>query len=385
MKRHAFRLPLAAAFASLLLALSPADAANAKARTPLGNPLPACGPHVKIEVARAKLRENMEQQIAEFMKLHNDARAEVGAPPLVWDDGIAAYAQEWAEKIAAADKMEHRPGGKYGENLAGYLPEYGERPVHGAHMWYEEIKDYRGEKMNDKNWQHVGHYTQMVWRKSTKVGFGVAMTKNGMVMLCANYEVAGNMMGEHPYKADGQDAPPPAPAVAQAEAPAPAKMKEAGGAPAAPELGGGDDIGGMHFRFPPDWNTNGTDEVIASTAQDGAAAVIIAKKPLPKDIDSPWDKIQAKMAKELAPFLPRLTDLKEVDTEHDVFRSGVGMRVVTYTGKQEGKPVDVIVNFARENNVDGEGVVLIIRCIAKGDAAKAAAAQAVVDSLRFKQ
>lgn len=373
-------LGIVTAFGLALTGIS-LHAENAKVRTPLGIPLPAPGPEVKIEVARKKLRDNMQQQIDEFMKLHNDARAEVGSPPLKWDDEIAAYAQEWAEKIAADDNMEHRPNGKYGENLAGYLPEYGERPVHGAHMWYEEIKDYHGEKMNDKNWKHVGHYTQMVWRRSTKVGFGVAMTKNGMVMLCANYEVPGNMEGEHPYKEEGQaDAPPPA-AAAQADAPPPPAKKKS----AAPQLGGGEAVGGMHFRFVPDWFTNRADDTVSSVSPDGVASVIISRKPLPKDIDSPWDKIQEKMAKELAPFLPGLTNLEEVSTEHDVFRSGVGMRVVTYTAKKNGKPVDVIVDFARENNVDGEGVVLIIRCINQGFAAEAAAALAVVDSLRFKK
>jgi len=90
---------------------------------PNGSAMPKEGPHVEVATARKKLRDDMPKQIAEFMKLHNDARAEVGVPPLEWDDGIAAYAQEWAETIAARDEMEHRPNGKYGENLAGYLPQ----------------------------------------------------------------------------------------------------------------------------------------------------------------------------------------------------------------------------------------------------------------------
>jgi pathogenesis-related protein 1 len=380
---HITRSRLASALLGLLVATTPLLAADKPLRTPLGKPLPKNGPHTSIEAARGKLRENMQQQIDEFMQLHNDARAEVGAPPLVWDEGIAAYAQEWAEQIAAEDKMEHRPGGKYGENLAGYLPEYGERPVHGAHMWYEEIKDYKGGKMEGDNYRDVGHYTQMVWRKSTRVGFGMAMTKNGMVMLCANYEVAGNMDGEHPYAEDGKDAAPPPPAAAAA--PAANDAPAAPNMPAAPALGGGDDIGGMHFRFIADWDTEHEGDTIRSNSDDGSARVIVTKIPLPPDLDSPWDKIQGEMAKTIAPHLPGLTDLEEVSTEHDVFRSGVGMRVVTWTGKLEGKPVDVITDFARENNQDGNGLVLIIRCIAQGNEPQAKAARAVVDSLRFVQ
>ncbi|MCU0795730.1 MAG: CAP family protein [Akkermansiaceae bacterium] len=378
-KKHS-RLP--GAFLALIVSTLALHAAENPARTPFGKPLPKPGPPVSIEVARTHLRDNMQQQIDEFMKLHNDARAEVGAPPLVWDEEIAAYAQEWAEKIAADDKMEHRPGGKYGENLAGYLPEYGERPVHGAHLWYGEIKDYQGQKMEGDNYLTFGHYTQMVWRKSTKVGFGIAMTANGMVMLCANYEVAGNMDGAHPYAEDGQDAAPPPP-PAPAEENADAEPAAPDGDAAAPVLGGGDDIGGMHFRFLEDWSTEKDGDTIRSGSGDGSAKVIVTKIPLPADLDSPWDKVQGEMAETLKPFLPGLSDLVEVSTEHDVFRSGVGMRVVTWTGKIEDKPVDIITDFARENNQDGNGLVLIIRCLAQGDEAQATAARAVVDSLRY--
>ena len=141
----------------------------------------------------------------------------------------------------------------------------------------------------------------------------------------------------------------------------------------------------MHFRFGADWNTARQADTISSTSADDIARVIIHKIPLPPDLDSPWDKIQGDMAKVLAPLLPGLTALTEVNTEHDVFRSGVGMRVVTYTAKLKGKPVDVIADFARENNVDGAGLVLIIRCVAQGHESHAAAALRVVDSLRFKK
>ena len=182
----------------------PADRKPA-ARVAIGGPVvvPQKGAQVDIGIARRMLKADMDTLIAEFMKLHNDARAEVGVPPLQWDDKLAAYAQQWAENTAARSKMEHRPDGKYGENLAGYLPQYGERPVHGAKMWYDEKKDYNGEKVGQER-KVVGHYTQMVWRKSTHVGFGIAMQKDGMVMLCANYSPAGNMIGEHPYNENGK-------------------------------------------------------------------------------------------------------------------------------------------------------------------------------------
>lgn len=184
------------------IAIRPSMAQQAPAQTGKVT-VPAQTPRVDREVARKQLKDNMDAQIAEFMKLHNDARAEVGVPPLVYDATLAAYAQEWADKLAAqGGDLEHRTDNKYGENLAGYMPETGMRVVHGAKLWYDEIKNYDADKNAkiDPNGVAIGHYTQMVWRKSTKVGLGIAMADNGMAVLCANYDPPGNFNNLHPYK-----------------------------------------------------------------------------------------------------------------------------------------------------------------------------------------
>ena len=162
---------------------------------PKGNPVDAA-------TAREKLRDNLDAQVAEFLKFHNDARAEVGAPPLIWDSQLAVYAQEWADELGTSGIMKHRDQDQYGENIAGYFPVDGSRPVHGAKLWYDEKAKYHGEKMDEQNFQAFGHYTQVVWQKTQRVGFGIAMTKNGLVMLVANYAPPGNMLGERPSGAE---------------------------------------------------------------------------------------------------------------------------------------------------------------------------------------
>jgi len=141
---------------------------------------------------------NPDKDVAAFLDVHNAARAAVGAPPLQWSPKLAAYAQEWANQLARSGRFEHRPNNPYGENLAGYHPPNG--PAYGAKLWLDEKKDYRGEIIDSRNFRKFGHYTQMVWRKSTHVGYGVAQKPDGMWILVANYEPAGNMQGEHPYK-----------------------------------------------------------------------------------------------------------------------------------------------------------------------------------------
>ena len=164
--------------------------------------VPAQGPQIDVETARKQLKDDMATKIAEFLKVHNDARAEVGVGPLVWDEKLAAYAQEWADTLAAkGDDIEHRTDLKVGENLAAYT-HTGSRPAHGAKQWYDEIENYDAvnNTKKDAGGKAIGHYTQMVWSGSTKVGFGVAMSANGWIILVANYDPPGNMNGEHPYK-----------------------------------------------------------------------------------------------------------------------------------------------------------------------------------------
>ena len=56
--------------------------------------------------------------------------------------------------------------------------------------WYEEIKDYNYEigKVTDEN----GHFTQLIWKDSREVGFGVAFNGNS-VYTVANYFPCGNV------------------------------------------------------------------------------------------------------------------------------------------------------------------------------------------------
>ena len=143
-------------------------------------------------------------------------------------------------------------------------------------------------------------------------------------------------------------------------------------------------VGGIGVQFPKEWTNTQNGKIVTSVSPDGSARVIITTVT-GDGADRPWDDVQSKMAKHLAPHFPGLTDLAEVSTEHDVIRDGVGLRVVTYTAKFNGAAVDIVVDFARENNVDGKGLVLIIRCSEQGNAANQAAAKKTAESLRLKK
>jgi hypothetical protein len=102
-------------------------------------------------------------------------------------------AQAWADKCAEDDKMQHSQNG-YGENIhwcSGDIPE-GKAPVK---HWYSEQKKYDYNKNVDFQ-PGTGHFTQVVWKKSTELGIAKAKAKRGGTYVVAVYNPAGNFMGQ---------------------------------------------------------------------------------------------------------------------------------------------------------------------------------------------
>jgi len=138
------------------------------------------------------------------LEFHNQVRQEVGVPPLEWSTELAAYAQQWADHLAAEDcAIEHRPrSGQwkqlYGENIfwgSGNMFDVSS----ACKSWYNEKKDYNGAAYKGNEDPVVGHYTQMVWKTTRKMGIGMARCSNGSIIIVANYDPPGNYLGQKPY------------------------------------------------------------------------------------------------------------------------------------------------------------------------------------------
>ena len=129
---------------------------------------------------------------------HNKVRADVGVAPMKWSAALAAYAQDWADHLAATTcRMAHRTERKYGENLfQGTAGHY--TAVDAAKGWESEKKDYRGGVLMASNWHPAGHYTQMVWRDTTTLGCGEAICSRTLIVAC-NYDPPGNYIGRRPF------------------------------------------------------------------------------------------------------------------------------------------------------------------------------------------
>ncbi|KAF5624354.1 PR-1 [Fusarium sp. NRRL 52700] len=130
------------------------------------------------------------------LDLHNEARKAVGNGPLSWDDSLVSGAQEWADHLAQLGSLQHS-GGPDGENL--YMGS-GSNPFASAvEAFLSEKSQYNGEAISGSNYMSFGHYTQCIWKTTTKVGMAVAKDSSGASWVVARYQKPGNMIGDKPY------------------------------------------------------------------------------------------------------------------------------------------------------------------------------------------
>jgi pathogenesis-related protein 1 len=142
----------------------------------------------------------------EFVDAHNAVRAAVQrpanypapwapVPPVTWSDEIAGTAQAWAEHLRDTRKcgLLHSDT-RDGESLAAGRDMDAERAVR---MWAGEIGNYRYSPSYEFE-TRSGHYSQVVWRKTTHIGCGRANCGRDSVVVC-RYSPAGNRIGKAPY------------------------------------------------------------------------------------------------------------------------------------------------------------------------------------------
>jgi len=134
---------------------------------------------------------------------HNAARAAVGVPPLTWDPAIAATAQAYAAQCVFVHSM--APG--LGENLSAFAPPGGRTASAPVNGWVAENVDYNYATNTCAAGKVCGHYTQVVWKNSLRVGCGVQSCStnspfmgfpNWEIWVC-NYAPQGNIIGQKPY------------------------------------------------------------------------------------------------------------------------------------------------------------------------------------------
>ncbi|KAK9097095.1 hypothetical protein Sjap_022592 [Stephania japonica] len=139
---------------------------------------------------------HLSQGQQDYIDAHNAARSEVGVGSISWDGTVAAYAQNYANQRAGDCNMVHSQG-PYGENIA-----WGSGGLSGTdavNMWVDEKQFYDHGANTCAAGKVCGHYTQVVWRNSVRLGCGSAACNSGGTFVVCSYDPPGNYNGESPY------------------------------------------------------------------------------------------------------------------------------------------------------------------------------------------
>ncbi|ESQ36767.1 hypothetical protein EUTSA_v10008629mg [Eutrema salsugineum] len=146
---------------------------------------------------RRRRRNKVNRASMEFLFAHNLVRARVGEPPLEWDGRLAAYARVWANQRVGDCRLVHS-NGPFGENIF-WAGQNNWRPMDIVKVWADENKFYDVKANTCESGQMCGHYTQIVWRDSTKVGCARVDCSNGGIYAICVYNPLGNYEGENPF------------------------------------------------------------------------------------------------------------------------------------------------------------------------------------------
>ena len=136
-----------------------------------------------------------------LVQSQNAERDRLGLRDMAWDSGLAAAAAGYAAELAETGRWQHspaetRPG--QGENLwmgthAAFTPE------EMVGDWMAERRLFRSGTFpnvsSSGSWHDVGHYTQLIWPTTQRVGCAVSSSADFDYLVC-RYSGPGNVMGD---------------------------------------------------------------------------------------------------------------------------------------------------------------------------------------------
>jgi Cysteine-rich secretory protein family len=132
------------------------------------------------------------REISDVLAAHNKVRVELHLSPLTWNCELADFAQAWAKNGV----FDHREGTDFGENLF-VATSATVAPGAAIQQWLAEKPFWNNQRSTCQAGTICGHYTQLVWRKTTEIGCGINRNTPGQfktLMVC-NYNPAGNFNG----------------------------------------------------------------------------------------------------------------------------------------------------------------------------------------------
>lgn len=154
--------------------------------------------------ADARSRLIIDPQTAFAMQIvaaHNRLRSAQAVRPTYWDHALAASADAYAAQLARTGRFAHSPqGGRPGQGENLWMG------TRGAFSFDRMVADWGSEKRlfragqfpgvsTTGRWQDVGHYTQIIWPTSVRVGCAMRSSAARDYLVC-RYGQSGNVFGE---------------------------------------------------------------------------------------------------------------------------------------------------------------------------------------------
>uniref|UniRef100_A0A674J2V1 Peptidase inhibitor 16 n=1 Tax=Terrapene triunguis TaxID=2587831 RepID=A0A674J2V1_9SAUR len=142
-----------------------------------------------------------------IVAMHNHYRSQVSPRAadmlkMSWDPDLEAFAKAYAAKCIWGHNKER---GRRGENLFAITDEMDVEVA--LDQWYNEHEHYNLTTSKCSVGQMCGHYTQVVWANSERIGCGMQFCKTlhgveepDLYLLVCNYDPPGNVRGRKPYK-----------------------------------------------------------------------------------------------------------------------------------------------------------------------------------------
>lgn len=141
---------------------------------------------------------------------HNEVRYQHGLPNLKWSDDLSQNASQWVGKLASERgcKMVHSGMSGLGENLFWSSPLVyttsrkevaNVSPTDVVNAWATEEKYYNIASNRCSFGKVCGHYTQLVWRDTVRVGCAKVICDDKSQVWSCNYSPPGNYVGQKPY------------------------------------------------------------------------------------------------------------------------------------------------------------------------------------------
>ncbi|XP_077517174.1 Golgi-associated plant pathogenesis-related protein 1-like [Amblyomma americanum] len=155
---------------------------------------------IKPKEYKGKFTPFMKRFQRQVLERHNVLRPKHGVPKLKLNERLNRFAQARANELAERMKNEkgkqlwHRDNYPYGENLYWSPKGHRFRGKKVVDVWYAEIKKHNFTRENPPG--DVLHFTQVAWKKTRRLGVGIAKAKDGSYYVSALYDPKGNYRTE---------------------------------------------------------------------------------------------------------------------------------------------------------------------------------------------